>query len=171
MYAGAYPTEIVMCTLGTGHTLLRPNEGVAPLIQAVEIAAQRQVIVYAPHSSVQKWIDEELVGEACEVEAMESLEIALDALLARDQRRKIFLVDFDWLDANELAAMEETWEGGTIRVALGHVPRALRESLHINYVVSRPLGSERLRAIISAVCDGGDTVETGPIERQSVSDV
>ncbi len=116
--------------------------------------------MYAPHTSVQKWIDEELVGAPCEVALMESLDEAVDAIVQRDRCRKIFVVDVDPLDADDLATIEAAWERDAVVVGLGHVPGDLRVSLSMMYVVPRPFGSEKLRAIISAVCDTADTVET-----------
>lgn len=124
----------------------------------------RRVIVYAPHPPVQRWIDEELVGEPCDVAPMESIDQAIEALLVRDGVRKVLVVDVDMLDADGLAALDGVWSYGTPLVGLGQVSREMRDALHFTYVVRRPLGSEKLRAIISGLCDGGDTIETNAIE-------
>lgn len=130
----------------------------------VDNAGRRQVIVYAPHAAAQRWIDEELFDEPCDVRLMESVGAAVEMLVVPDGSRKVLVVDVDILDADELVALEGAWGFGAPLVGLGHVPREMRDALHITYVVPRPLGSEKLRAIICALSDGWDAVAACTIE-------
>jgi hypothetical protein len=151
---------MVQCVHPRKCRFLQPARGLAPLVCAVDKAARRHVVVYAPDPTVQKWIDEELVGEPCEVSLAGTIALAVDRIVAGDGLRKVLIVDVDALEASELDALDGAWGQGVPLIGLGHVTREMRDVLHLTYVVRRPLGSEKLRAFISGLCDGGDTVET-----------
>jgi hypothetical protein len=109
----------------------------------------RPVIVYAPRAPTHRWINEELAGETCKVVAMPSL----DALVSRLSERadQIAIVDFDAIDHAGVAALsairDSAWKGELI--AIGRVEWPVRSLLRVHEVLVRPLGSERLRQLIT----------------------
>ena len=111
-----------------------------------------RIFAFAPREGTLRWIEEELAGEPFAVVGLPTAAHLVNRL--KDQQpRSIAIVDFDAIDNDEVKwlqlAREHGWSGTLI--GLGNIDRDTRVSLRVHDVISRPLGSERLRKALTGL--------------------
>ena len=112
------------------------------------------ILVFAPQTAAMMWIDEELAGLKVTTQVARTPREIVRALVEDPPPHPQMLVaDFDDLTAGDVLDLhsirERGWFGSVI--ALGNVADELRNSLNIERVLPRPLGSEVLRTAVTKI--------------------
>lgn len=109
-----------------------------------------RAVVFSPNAQLTRWIEEELSGDAIEIDWHTSMSTIAAALTSPMAFLDVLVVDFESVSTAEERRLEgirdSGWRGRI--VALGDVPPELRVRLQIECVLSRPFGSERLRTAV-----------------------
>ncbi len=117
-----------------------------------------RIAILAPDPAVLRWIRVELddiVHDECVAVTAAELCTLLDE--TTEERFDAAVVDFDAMSLNDVALLRRARTNGFegALVALGRVELETVRHLKISIVLSRPLGSETLRAAMESLAQGG----------------
>ena len=107
--------------------------------------------MYASDERVRRWIEEEVADMDCAHYFAVSVADAYSAL--GEAPGQVIVVDVDSLAPQELVDLEliAGSELAHVFIALGKVTNRMRQAFRITHALPRPLGSEKLRAIIAGL--------------------
>ena len=112
------------------------------------------VVVFAPTAVVGRWIESELERDPeAMVQIARSVPQLVASLVNDPDPPRLLIIDIDAIEAGDLFALHEIrprgWFGSI--VAIGHVPKALRDSLGVDRVITPPFSQDQLRDVLASL--------------------